>query len=181
MINRIRSNDRSVLGELFVKHRAVVESYVRCNGGDKSDVDDMLQEAIVVLWQNVCSGQFELKSKIGTYLLAVVKNKWLAECRKRRRYTGGELPEEKEDGRLPVLDEIIDAEESRWIQQALDKLDSPCKRLLLLFYFEERNLRDIARIMGFANTDVVKSKKYQCKKSLQKIVTRLLAETERRG
>jgi DNA-directed RNA polymerase specialized sigma subunit len=50
----------------------------------------------------------------------------------------------------------------------------------MLFYFEERNLRDIARVLGFANPEVVKSKKYQCKKSLETILKQQTANTERR-
>ncbi|MFQ5652786.1 MAG: RNA polymerase sigma factor [bacterium] len=181
LLNRIKSNDRSVLGELFVKYEKMVLSYVKANGGDANDADDLLQEAIIVLWQNVCSGRFELKAKLSTYVLGVVKNKWMAERRRRSKFSDGELPEDTSDGTPSFLDSVIDSEKVALVQQALDELNPPCRELLLLFYFEERTLKDIARIMGFANTDVVKSKKYQCKKSLQTAVRKVLAETERRS
>lgn len=180
LINRIRSNDRTVLGELFVRYKGSVLKYIKSNGGDDADADDVLQEAIIVLWQKVCSGNFELTSKLGTYIMAIVKNKWMAEKRKRARVPGTDLASEPSDGQPSSLDGIILEEQTAQVQKALDTINPLCKELLMLFYFEERNMQDIARILGFANTDVVKSKKYQCKKSLESAFRKLMAETERR-
>ena len=40
-------------------------------------------------------------------------------------------------------------------------------------------MEDIARRMNFANADVAKSKKYQCKKSLEAALKQIMAENER--
>lgn len=176
LLKRIKSNDRAVLGELFVRHKKMVLKYVSGNGGDASDADDMLQEAIVVLWQNVCGGQFQLTSKIGTYLLGIVKNKWRAELRKRSRLVAGEPLELLASDGASSLDNLIHNEHTELVRRAVQRLDSVCRELLLLFYFEERSTKDIARIMSFANPDVVKAKKYQCKKRLQAALSSILAQ-----
>ncbi len=154
----------------------MVVKYVCGNGGDASDADDMLQEAIVVLWQNVCSGRFQLSSKLGTYLLGVVKNKWRAELRKRSRMTGAEPAADTADSAESSLDTLIHDEQAELVQRAVGLLNPVCRQLLLLFYFEQRSTKDIARIMRFANPDVVKAKKYQCKKRLQTALSKMLAE-----
>ncbi len=179
LLNRIKSNDRTVLGELFVRYEKLVASYVSKRGGDPSDAEDMLQEAIIVVWQKVCSGKFELRSKLSTYILAIVKNKWSAEMRKRSKFSE-ELPEDISDGNPSTLDGVIKEEEMATVRKALAALNPICKELLMLFYFEERNLRDIARVLGFANPEVAKSKKYQCKKALETILKQQTAKTERR-
>ncbi|MCH9006783.1 sigma-70 family RNA polymerase sigma factor [candidate division KSB1 bacterium] len=179
-VNRIKSNDRGVLGELFVAHRKQVFSYVLANGGREADAEDMLQEAIIVLWQNVCSGEFELRSKLSTYLLAVAKNKWLAERRKRSKIADTELPVEKSDGKPSALQQVIADEDTAMVRRALDALKPVCRELLMLFYFEERSFKDIARIMGFAGETVAKSKKYQCKKALESALQKVLTGAERR-
>jgi DNA-directed RNA polymerase specialized sigma24 family protein len=51
------------------------------------------------------------------------------------------------------------------------ELDETCKKLLSYFYFDGLENKIIAEKMGFANTDTVKSKKYQCFKRLQAAVT----------
>ncbi|MFQ5866081.1 MAG: RNA polymerase sigma factor [bacterium] len=178
-INRIKSNDRTVLGELLVRYKKMVFAYIKSRGGDDTDAEDMLQEAIIVLWQKVCSGQFELTSKLGTYILAVAKNKWMAEMRKRGKTTDVEMSVERADGNPSSLDRVIKEEQYDTVHKALDAINPLCKKLLLLFYFEERNFKDICRILGFANTYVAKSKKYQCKKAFERAFKKLVAETER--
>ncbi len=178
-VNRIKSNDRTVLAELFVRYKEMVLSYITSHGGDDADAEDMLQESIIVLWQNVCSGRFELTSKLGTYILAVAKNKWMAEMRKRGKFVDVDLPVEKADGAPSALEGLIEEEQSSTVRQALDAINPICRELLILFYFEERNFKDIARILGFANSDVAKAKKYQCKKAFEIRFKNLAAETER--
>lgn len=178
-VNRIKSNDRTVLAELFVRYKEMVLSYITSHGGDDADAEDMLQESIIVLWQNVCSGRFELTAKLGTYILAVAKNKWMAERRKRGKFVDVELPLERADGAASALEGIIEEEQSSTVRQALDAINPICRELLILFYFEERNFKDIARILGFANRDVAKAKKYQCKKAFEIRFKNLAAETER--
>jgi RNA polymerase sigma factor (sigma-70 family) len=75
-----------------------------------------------------------------------------------------------ESGDSP-LDDLMQTELSAAIAAAVAKLGEPCRTLLVLFYWEERSLQEIAQQMHFANTDTVKSKKYQCKKSLEKILS----------
>ena len=75
-----------------------------------------------------------------------------------------------ESGDSP-LEELMQTELTAIIAAAVAKLGEPCRTLLVLFYWEERSLQEIARQMHFANTDTVKSKKYQCKKSLEKILS----------
>ena len=171
LINRIKANDRSVLGELYVRFEKLIFGYVTQHGGSDDDAEDMLQEAIVVLWQNVCSGRFEQKAKIGTYLLAVARNKWHSELRKRRKMERDETLEDRADGNPDVLASIQAGESKQLLHRALSKLGAPCKELLMMFYFEERSMADIARVLGFANEDVAKSKKYQCKQALTKLLT----------
>lgn len=179
LLDRIKAGDRSVLGDLFARYERLVCSYIKSRGGNNEDAEDMLQDAIIVLWQNVCSGEFKLTSKIGTYLVAVAKNKWRSELRKRRRISDSELSEEFADGESSPLDALEDAEATRILRYGLNKIDSGCKNLLVLFYFDGRNMDEIAGIMGFASADVAKSKKYQCKKALQAVLNQITAERER--
>lgn len=176
IIKRISSNDRSILGELFVMYEKAVGSYIKKNGGSSADADDMLQEAIIALWQNVNSGRYQATAKLSTYVIAIARNKWMAEMRRRHKLDFNLQKAESQTDNQNGLNIYVDKESAEIVSQALEKLDSPCKELLLLFYFEERRMNDIASILGFANSDVVKAKKYQCKKALEKILKNLMIE-----
>ena len=170
VIRRIQTNDRRILGELFITNERSISTYIKRNGGSTSDAQDMLQEAIIVLWQNINAGNFESSAKISTYLFAVAKNKWMAESRRRKKYDHNVLNMEQKSSADNSLNDMIDDEQATIVTEVLDQMESPCKELLLMFYFEERKMADIARILNFANSDVAKAKKYQCKKTLEKLL-----------
>ncbi|MFC2088176.1 RNA polymerase sigma factor [Calditrichota bacterium] len=180
LIERIKAADRSVLGEIYLKYEKQICTYIQSHGGDEFDAQDILQETIIVLWQKVNSGRFDLSSKLNTFLIAVTKNKWRTELRRRGKFPKDSLPEDKNNEYLDQLENIISNENREIINQAISKIKPICKQLLLLFYFEERSLEEITGILKFSNVNVTKSKKYQCKKSLQEILLKQLAESERR-
>ncbi|MCB0281609.1 MAG: RNA polymerase sigma factor [Calditrichae bacterium] len=179
ILKRIKNNDRTILGELFVAYEKPVTGFIRKNGGDKADAEDILQETIIALWQNVNNGRYQASAKLSTYIFAIAKNKWLAESRRRNKLdfdlekAGEQLHHEN------GLKETLERETGSIVADALARLDFPCKDLLLLFYFEERKMNEIASILGFANSDVAKAKKYQCKKALQKILEKTFIENKK--
>jgi len=170
IIKRIKNNDRTILGDLFITNEGAIASYIKRNGGNDNDVQDLLQEAIIVLWQNINADKFELSAKISTYLFAVAKNMWMAESRRQKKFDHNDIHIEEKATVDNSLDTLIDDQEKKIVRQALDQLESPCKELLLLFYFEERKMAEIAQLLNFANSDVAKAKKYQCKKALEKLL-----------
>ena len=176
IIERIKTNDRLVLGEIFNKYQRLIYSHVLRNGGDEKDAEDILQETIIVLWQKVNSGEFELTVKLSTYLFAIAKNKWMAQLRKMRRSRMETISESMDHGNPSSLENILDHEKTQIIREALDQISPICKKLLLLFYFEGRSMTDIADILGLANPDVAKSKKYQCKNSLKEVLKNKMDE-----
>ena len=140
--------------------------------------EDLLQEALIVLWQNVMSGCFEVTSKISTYVTAVVKNKYLSEQRQKGSTRPLSTSINPEDPDPSPLDLVVDEENIRLIDEAMHKLNERCRKILIMFYFEKRALADIALSLNFANKQVAKSKKYQCKKALKDILNRTAAFRE---
>jgi len=160
------------LAVLYKANRRPVVSYVIKNNGTLDDGNDVLQEAVVVLWEKVRSGKFQYKSQLSTFIMGTARNIWLRRLARRRK----EVPEGQniDNARNPdpsPLEELIDSDRAKFVRDSLTKLGDPCKKLLLLFYWEECSLEEIARQMGFANAETVKSKKYQCKKALERILT----------
>jgi len=179
LVKRIQQNDRSVLGDLFIKFERVVFRHIQSHGGTRDDAKDMLQESIITLWQNVSAGRFKLQSKLSTYLVAVAKNKWMVEMRRKKRFVQDDPPEHAHPSEPGILDKMVDDEMLERVRFALEQIKPVCKQLLLLFYFEERSMEEIANILSFANMNVAKAKKYQCKKALQDVVMQSMQEGRR--
>lgn len=171
LLERIAAGDDRALLSLYNANWKVIVSYVVRNSGTTDDAKDLLQEALVILWERVRSGRFEQSARVGTFMYATVRNMWLRRLARRRREAGGTPAETQAVSDTPSpLEELMESEEASLVRDALDKLGDPCRRLLLLYYWEELPMEQIAAAMGFANADTAKSKKYQCKKSLEQIL-----------
>lgn len=156
---------------LYRTNRAPVTSYVLRNSGTRDDAEDMLQEALVILWERIRSGRFEHSAKLGTFLLGTVKHLWSRRLARARRERSGVMEEsDPPDEEQPVLDSLIESETVEHLRQAMEKLGEQCRKLLLLFYWDEKSMEEIAEMMGFANAETAKSKKYQCKKELERLL-----------
>ena len=171
ILDMIRNGDEKALVALFRANRPMVSSFVARNNGTHDDSEDMLQEALVILWERVRSGRFEYTSKLSTFVYATVKHIWLRRLAKARREVPSDLnPDDNPDDAMSVLDTMIEDERAMHVQQALAKIGDQCRQLLLLFYWEECSMEEIANRMGFSNAETAKSKKYQCKKALENVL-----------
>lgn len=171
VLDLIRKGDEKALVMLYNSNRTMIASYVTRNNGSADDAEDMLQEAVVVLWERIRSGQFEYSAKLSTFIYATVKNMWSRRLARKRKETPTDIdPEQHSDDSSSALELLIESEQAKLVQDALAKIGEQCRKLLLLFYWEELSMEEIAVHMGFANADTVKSKKYQCKKALEQMV-----------
>lgn len=172
IIDLMEKGDEEALVMLYRANKRMVMSFVTKNSGTSDDAEDLLQDAVVTLWERVRSRKFERTSKLSTFIYAVVQNKWRRRLAAMKREVTAELNNESVPSTDPgILENIIESERTKAIAAALVKVGEPCKTLLLLFYWEEKSMEEIARHMKFANADTVKSKKYQCKKALEKILS----------
>lgn len=171
IIERIRQGDESALAQLYHNNVIMVRKYVLENSGREDDVQDMLQDALVVLWENAKRADFDLTSKISTYIYSVVRNKWLRELNKRR--VGKTMPLDEqyfEAETIDALKAVIHKEEYKVVLKCIDQLGATCRKVMTMFYLEEKGMEEIARALHFNNTDVAKAKKWQCKKELESLV-----------
>jgi RNA polymerase sigma factor (sigma-70 family) len=174
LLDRIRRGDEDALVTLYRQSCKSVMALVTRNSGTAGDAEEVLQEALVILWERVRQGRYRHAARLETFLYATARNLWLRRLARVRREAPREIdPEELASEDPSPLDQLIESEESALIANALRRLGEPCRTLLVLFYWEEANMEEIAGRLGFANAETAKSKKYQCKKALQEMLKRI--------
>lgn len=133
------------------------------NSGSEDEAKDIYQEAILIFWQKVRKKDFVLTSKISTYIYSVCQNLWRKELERKSR-----LSHESKDS-----EEYMDfdkQEREAIIHECINSLGETCQKVLKYYYFDNLSMQDIAKKMGFANADTAKTKKYKCKKELDKLI-----------
>jgi RNA polymerase sigma factor (sigma-70 family) len=133
-----------------------VKKHIHSNSGTTDDAKDIFQDALVVLYKNVQSQSFTLTVPLKTYLLAIVKNLWLQELRRRNK-----IPVISEQADLPDL-VLNDDKNFDIAKAAFNLLGEKCRQLLILFYFKKKTYRELASFLAFGDERTAKNQKYRC-------------------
>lgn len=174
ILHLIRNGDEQGLVMVFEDARKMAEAYVCRNSGTESEAEEVLQEAVVILWEKIRGGSFEAQSKISTFVMGIVKNLWARRLARKKREAP--LPEDLDPpaGDESALDTMIREEQMETMRKAMALISEICRNILLMFYWEERSMEEIATALGLANAETAKSKKYQCRKNLENQLRQLM-------
>ena len=134
--------------ERFIEHvRAEQESLRRfllalC-GGNQQEADDIAQEALIRAY--VASGSFLGLSKFSTWLFRIAYNCYIDHHRKARPET---IPSDSEQAlNVPATDETDAPFRYQQLYRALEALQEKEKAVIILHYFEDLSVKDIASIL----------------------------------
>jgi RNA polymerase sigma factor (sigma-70 family) len=166
----ILNNSDSVLKRLYLAYFPMVLQLVLNNNGNEDDAKDVYQEAIIVLYNKVKRGDFELSSKLKTYIYSICRRLWLKRLKQLNRY-GGDIKDFQEY--LPVEDEIEKHQDRDMqlnkMENALKLLGEPCKTIMEDFYMHGKSMQEICERFGYTNADNAKTQKYKCLQRLKKL------------
>ncbi len=170
LLEGLAVNDKKAVEAIYRDNYNMVQSLVINNNGSADDAKDVFQETMIVLYENVRSGTFELNCQIKTYVYSVARRLWLKRLQQLSRYSP---PVESLEQVVPVEDEIEEHEkrnsEFEMMDKAISSLGEPCKSLLEAYYLQKQNMQVIAANFGYTNADNAKNQKYKCLMRLKKI------------
>ncbi len=92
IVRALAAGDRAALAQVFDRHAAAMTRYVWAIVDDRHDVEEVVQDAFLLLWQR--AGTLELPAEsLLPWLLVVCRNLARNAGRKRSRHRADELPE----------------------------------------------------------------------------------------
>ncbi|MBK9463554.1 MAG: sigma-70 family RNA polymerase sigma factor [Chitinophagaceae bacterium] len=170
LLEGLANNDKKAVETIYKDNFNMVQSLIINNNGSSDDAKDIFQETIIVLYEKVRSGTFELNCQIKTFVYSVSRRLWLKRLQQQNRYSSpGDSMEN-----VVAVDEDIEAHEQRntefeMMEKAINNLGEPCKSLLEAYYLQKLNMQVIAANFGYTNADNAKNQKYKCLMRLKKI------------
>lgn len=163
ILDKIARGDESALDYLYKKYYRMMTNIVLKNNGTEDEAKDVYQESLLAFWQKAASGNLVLTSKISTFIYSICLNQWRKELDRKSRLSNEAVDKEE----YQTHDQN---ERYKIVVQCIGELGDTCKRILTYYYFDGLNMTEIAKRMNFANTDTAKTKKYKCKKKLDKFI-----------
>ncbi len=146
--------------------------FVVKKGGSKELGEDLFQESLVVLYERILKGEYELRSSISTFLLTIVRNRAINTLKRDSKISlqGDSM----EDGRIEMPDIQEIKERRQFVERALATLKEDCRKILKLSIYEELKMDKISELMGFENAQVARNKKSRCLKYLKESIAKIL-------
>lgn len=146
-----RSGDPEAFGILFEQNKNTVYSFVLQSVGNPDEAEDIVQQTFVRAWQAI--GGFRGDSKLLTWLCRIAANlcKDHARFSKRREFAANKSELEADDTGLHI--QPIDSIGCKYIirqaiENALDRLPSSHRMLVVLCDMEGFSSKEAARVIG---------------------------------
>ena len=149
------------------------------------DIEDIFQEALIVLMQRVKGGQVTScrDGALFSYLVQIGKLTACNLLRKKRTLTLDDSVtfslnkhniEEESDLTIDEKQQM----QNEFLDKVLSLLPAECRALLKYFYWNRKPMDEIANILGMRNADSAKSKKSKCMNKIKEIATQLIENEE---
>ena len=171
-IRELKYGNVRVLEKIYAEYRLPFLNWmVRTHYCDREDALEIYQHAILVFYENVMNGKFDVSTEasIKTYIFSIGKNKMLAERRKQAKFEQIKNATEELIYLEPDL-ESPNQHKMELAMRAIEQLGNPCKQVLQLFYLNNLDYEEIAVIMDYKNGNTVKNIKYKCIQRIRKLL-----------
>lgn len=172
LISALRQRDRSAFKYLYKNYTGPIKHFVKTNGGQDVDAEEIEQNVIVLLYEKIASGNFVLHegTKLSTYMFAVGKNMWYKKSSINNRIKlEDEITEIAEEF---DFDGLLDGsnQNEKIIIDALQNSDQDCKEILTLYYYDNKSMREISQNLGTISEENLRKRKYKCIQKLKKVL-----------
>jgi len=174
LVNNLMSGQRmdETIKAIYRSYFDSLSWYVMNNSGSRQDAEDVFQEVVVAFIDLVQKDKFRGESSVKTFLFSLNRHAWLNELKRRGRALAREEKYEREKDKVE-LDTgylIADREEKAEVVRLVGELGESCRKILLLFYYENLTMKEILAVTEYENDQVVRNKKYKCLKQLEQML-----------
>jgi RNA polymerase sigma factor (sigma-70 family) len=178
LVTATKCGNMQAFEQLVARYECRVLAVAQRITRNRQDAEDVVQEGFHKAFRHLRN--FEEKSRFSTWLTRIIMNEAYMVLRRRLRVMEV-LPENPEDGMESAPDPFVDRgpspEESCWRRErkellikAVNRLQTPICRTVLLRHFEERSAEETARILG-TSVSAVKARLFQARRKLRGTVS----------
>ena len=174
-INQIIQGDTNVFGVLVDRYKEMIFTLALRMIKNREEAEEVSQDTFIKIYNSL--NKFKGDSKFSTWIYKIAYNTCLDRLKKNKKEENTILIDEFSDNLVKTLDNAFSAleekERKQTIQNCLNLLSREENFLLTLYYFDDQNLDEIAKIMDI-NSNNVKVKLFRSRKKLAVILKKQL-------
>lgn len=175
-IEGLLSSNSKVVDAIYKKFVPKVKSYIRLNSGNDEDANDVVQEVLIIIYNQAKTKGLELTCPFDAYFFLLCKRRWLNQLKKphNKEVTITEDHVSKDATLLELISETETQDEKyQLFQEMFLQLGDKCQELLKLS-FVTKTMEEVAEKLN-VTYGYVRKKKSLCTAKL----TRLIKESSR--
>jgi len=147
LIGLIAEGDKRAMQVLYARHNVRVYRFILRMTANQSLAEDLVSEVFLDVWRQ--AENFESKSQVSTWLLAIARYKALSALRRR-------TDEHLDDQMAAAIEDTSDNPETavgvkdrnKIVQKCLTQLSSAHREVIDLVYYHEKSVDEVAQIVG---------------------------------
>ncbi|MHC1748915.1 MAG: RNA polymerase sigma factor [Cellulosilyticaceae bacterium] len=166
LIKKVKQGDMQAFEQLFelYKYKAIKTVYLMT--GDKDASEDIVQEAFVTCYLSIKTLKTPEYFKTWFFKL-LTRTAWRYMKKEKKLVPVEEIAEMIEKQQVGIYsDEVEQRESSRLLYQEIEKLEIKLQTTLVLYYYSELSIKEIAKVMGCLE-GTVKSRLYTGRNKLK--------------
>ena len=136
-IEGLANNDSAIIQSIYKKFVPKVISYIRNNSGDEDQAQDVIQEIMILLFNQAKANKLQLSCPFDAYFFLLCKRKWLNELKKASN-KGVTINDEYTSNNEPTEEMVTQTEIFEEKQELFDlmfqKLGDKCQEVLKLSF-----------------------------------------------
>jgi RNA polymerase sigma-70 factor, ECF subfamily len=168
LIAAVAKGDKLALKVLYARHNVRVYRFALRLTRDESLAEDVVSEVFLQAWRG--AKNFESKSKVSTWLLAIAHNK-AKDALQRRRH------EYLSDDDAAAIEDPSDNPETTWgkielgklLRACLSKLPAAQREVIDLVYYHHKSVEEVAQIVG-VQASTVKTRMFYARNRLAQML-----------
>ena len=145
-LDGLANNDSAIIQSIYKKFVPKVVSYIRNNSGDEDQAQDVIQEVMILLFNQAKANKLQLTCPFDAYFFLLCKRKWLNELKKVSN-KGVTIDDDVTSTNEPTEELLAQTEVFEEKQQLFDlmfqKLGDKCQELLKLS-FTLKSMEEVA-------------------------------------
>lgn len=168
LLEGIASGQRTSMHVLYARHNVRVYRFILRIVGDPTVAEDLVSQVFLDVWRT--AGQFEGRSQVSTWLLAIARFKALTALRNRRH------EDVDQDEVLSIADGAESPEAcmsrsqtSESLRKAVAQLSPAHREIIDLVYYHEKSVEEAGQIIGIPQA-TVKTRMFYARKHLAQLL-----------
>ena len=176
-INKVLGGERNAFAYLVDKYKTMVFTLALQITKDREEAEEVAQNTFIKAFQSLKG--FQGKAKFSSWLYRIVYNTAISHLRKKEKgrisLDETNIPETLYIESKKNHESLSMDERKKYLEVAMDSLDQDERMFIILYYYEERELDEIAQIAGLTKTNT-KVRLFRARKKMLMVLESYLKE-----